>query len=45
MFGTVIPMWSMPSSPGTFVTTESSPFSFGDQSGFTLGAWYAIPCG
>ena len=45
MFGTVIPMWSMPSKPGTLVTTESIPFSFGDQSGFTLGTSYAMPSG
>ena len=42
-----MPMWSMPSSPGTFVTVETCPFSFGDQStsrGFVVFS-YAIPCG
>ena len=37
--GTVIPMWSMPISPGTEVTSGELPFSFGDQSGLTLGTW------
>ena len=32
-FGTVIPTWSMPSSPGTLVTVDVVPFRFGDHSG------------
>ena len=43
--GTVIPTWSIPSSPGTVVTSEENPFCFGDHSGLTLGTWYAMPFG
>ena len=44
-FGTVMPMWSIPSRPGTSSRRSRCPFCFGDQSGFTLGTWYAIPFG
>ena len=43
--GTVMPTWSIPSRPGTLVTTGSVPFRCGDQSGRLGSRSYAIPFG